>query len=518
MNGYINLKFYDAAFGGNAVSYITILANGTTYYAADVVAGTESTLRTPVTVYLVNELARRDTVVACGSYTWTNGQTYTSSTNTSYVIGSNPSNCDSVAYLVLTINQNATSTVRDTACETFTWTLNNQTYTSSTVVSHTLAGAAANGCDSTVTLELVIKNNSTSSVSHTECNSYTWSVNAQTYTASGSYTATIPNFAGCDSTITLNLTINYADTTVINETACGSFTWTANSQTYTATQKDTLFLTNANACDSIVILDLIINQPSATNNVTVTHCGSDYNWNNLNYTANGQYTQTLQNALGCDSVVILDLILLSVPTKTETVTSCDYYTWPYNNITYNVEGVSVITATVPNGTNCDSVITLNLTIVSSPYDEVQLNNGVLTASETNATYQWYDCETNTAIAGATERTFAPTALNKEYKVELSNGDCSSASNCVFVPGVGIDENNFNVSVFPNPTQNVVQVNLQNATTIATISVIDMAGKTVLIKENIASQVQIDLSNYADGVYFIKVQTKDTVNTVRVIKY
>ena len=34
-------------------------------------------------------------------------------------------------------------------------------------------------------------------------------MNGQTYTQSGSYSAVIPNAAGCDSTITLNLTLNF---------------------------------------------------------------------------------------------------------------------------------------------------------------------------------------------------------------------------------------------------------------------------------------------------------------------
>jgi hypothetical protein len=51
--------------------------------------------------------------------------------------------------------------------------------------------------------------NSTSTQIETAIDSYTWPVNGQTYTQSGSYVATIPNAAGCDSTITLDLTMSY---------------------------------------------------------------------------------------------------------------------------------------------------------------------------------------------------------------------------------------------------------------------------------------------------------------------
>ena len=44
----------------------------------------------------------------------------------------------------------------------------------------------SNGCDSTATLNLTINPSTTSSVDVTECDTYTW--NGQTYTASGAYT------------------------------------------------------------------------------------------------------------------------------------------------------------------------------------------------------------------------------------------------------------------------------------------------------------------------------------------
>jgi hypothetical protein len=51
--------------------------------------------------------------------------------------------------------------------------------------------------------------NTSSSDSLTVVDSYTWPINGQTYTTSGTYVDTIPNAAGCDSIITLNLTVEY---------------------------------------------------------------------------------------------------------------------------------------------------------------------------------------------------------------------------------------------------------------------------------------------------------------------
>ncbi|MBA3900709.1 MAG: hypothetical protein H0X62_10955, partial [Bacteroidetes bacterium] len=80
------------------------------------------------------------------------------------------------------------------------------------------------GCD-TVTSNsatLSINPNTTSVLNSAACDSYT--LNNQTYTSSGTYFQNLPNAAGCDSTLTLNLIITNSTTSVLIETACNSYT------------------------------------------------------------------------------------------------------------------------------------------------------------------------------------------------------------------------------------------------------------------------------------------------------
>ncbi len=95
------------------------------------------------------------------------------------------------------------NTITATACNTYT--LNSQTYTTSGTYVQTLANANAAGCDSIINLNLTINNANSSTLNITNCGPYT--LNNQTYSASGSYTQLTQNVAGCDSTINLNLTI-----------------------------------------------------------------------------------------------------------------------------------------------------------------------------------------------------------------------------------------------------------------------------------------------------------------------
>ena len=114
----------------------------------------------------------------------------------------------------------------------------------------------------------------TSTITETACDSYT-SPDGGVYTTSGSYTATIPNSVGCDSIITINLTVNYASTNVLNELACGSYT--LNGTTYTSSGTFIQTMTNAVGCDSIITLNLDITPlPAApTVNGTLVYCDGD---------------------------------------------------------------------------------------------------------------------------------------------------------------------------------------------------------------------------------------------------
>ena len=92
-----------------------------------------------------------------------------------------------------------------TACNTYTWPVNNQTYTSSGNKIASFINVW--GCDSSYTLNLTMLSSSSSTNAISANTNYTWALNGNTYTSSGVYTASAINYQGCDSIITLNLTI-----------------------------------------------------------------------------------------------------------------------------------------------------------------------------------------------------------------------------------------------------------------------------------------------------------------------
>jgi hypothetical protein len=202
-------------------------------------------------------------------------------------------------------------------------------------------------------------------------------------------------------------------------------------------------------------------------------------------------------------------------TGTDVVTACDSYTWIDGN-TYNASN-NTATFTLFNQNNCDSIVTLNLTITATPTAGA-VDNGNATISATGTgSYQWIDCNTNTAIAGATSALFTPTQ-NGSYQVVVSDGNCSDTSDCVTISTVGLFENEINVlNVYPNPTNGSVTVEISSGS-IANIAIKDATGRVAFSKQIQATTTAIDLTGLQNGVYFVQVETENKVkHTIRVVK-
>jgi uncharacterized repeat protein (TIGR03803 family) len=383
-----------------------------------------------------------------------------------------------------------------TSCDSYTWPANNTNYTSSGV--HTATLTNINGCDSVVTLNLTINYANTGSQTTTSCDSYTWPANNTNYTSSGTYTATLTNINGCDSVVTLNLTINYANTGSQTTTSCDSYTWPANNTNYTSSGIYTATLTNINGCDSVVTLNLTINYAN-TGSQTTTSCDS-YTWpaNNTNYTSSGIYTATLTNINGCDSVVTLNLTINNANTGTHAFTACKSYTSPSGNYTWTVSGNYL--DTIPNYLGCDSVITINLTI-NTVDTSVTVSNNTLIANANTAIYEWVDCNNNyAAIPGETNQTFTP-SINGTYAVVVTQNNCTDTSACYTIGNVGLSEHSAsNIKIYPNPTRGMLHVETKQ---LHTIELYNSVGKIVYVTQIKEGHNNLQLPDLAAGVYIIK---------------
>lgn len=247
-----------------------------------------------------------EVVEDCNSYTWpVNGETYYN-TITKSVTKEDAEGCMTVYTLQFTKLEPQTGDTTATACDSFVWY--GKTLTASTETeTHIFPGAASNGCDSIVTLHLTINHSESTVVSEPikACDSYDWTFGKQTITESGTYTYTGTTVAGCDSTVTITVVINKSATSEFTEEpACDSLYWAFADQWIKASGDYTFVGTTVAGCDSTVTLHATINKSAKTEFTAGPVCNSYY-WDfaDMVITASGDYTFTGKTIAGCDSTV-----------------------------------------------------------------------------------------------------------------------------------------------------------------------------------------------------------------------
>ena len=281
-----------------------------------------------------------------------------------------PKYMKSVVDTMYVFNVNVTpmveTTLEGTICEGDVYALNGfKELTKAGVYKQKLP--SANGCDSVITLNLTVTPIQTEVVFDTICfgSTYTW--NGETYNRSGAYTQTLTSVVtGCDSVVTLMLKVNDALTYTERVEICFGETYTFGEKVISESGEYTETFKTVDGCDSIVTINAVV-LPDYRQIYNEVICAGEkftgYGFNEVS--RSGSYSLNLQSVGGCDSTVTLNLTVLSGDTTRveQTIKESDL-PYEFQGKVYPVGtavGVHVDTINVSTE-NCDNVIILTLTI------------------------------------------------------------------------------------------------------------------------------------------------------------
>ncbi len=227
------------------------------------------------------------------------------------------------------------------------------------VIKYRIQGSG--GCPSDSALQTVtIIDTSATALNATICAPASYSFNGQTLTTTGIYTLRTPNAAGCDSVVTLNLVVNEPSQASQTRTGCDSLFW--NGQIYRTSGNYSFTTTNAVGCDSTITLSLTLGYTRDTA-VSLQACDS-FVWNGQVYRQSGNYSAVLSGAVGCDSTVRLALSMGKTDSLIQQSFVCDSIYWPISGTWIKQSGTYVIRRSF--ATRCDSVYRLNLAVDQTP--------------------------------------------------------------------------------------------------------------------------------------------------------
>lgn len=372
-------------------------------------------------------------------------------------------------------------------------------------------------------------------------NTYQWSDNngsisgatAQTLkvTTAGDYAVTVTNSNGCSATSTkVTVTVSQSPSSTIKSPA------------------------NTQFCEG----DSIKLESSTSN------AGDTYQWKlngtnisgatagNIYAAAGGDYSLVITNAAGCsgespaqtmvalaspkpiitakNSTTICEGDSVELQVSTSATTSSLQWKLNGNDITgagnsnymAKAAGNYAVYAAGTNGCNGTSA---GIAVSVNPLPAAAITYASKTLSANTGaglTYQWY--KDGSPIAGATSATFNPTG-NGKYTCEVSDGNgCSKMSNEITVAdmGIAIDAYINLVNIFPNPSNGKYTVNLgMNYSGNIRIRTLDIAGRIVTdetINMNKGNNFQqIDLTNFAKGIYMLNIEVNGTNANFKLVK-
>ena len=191
------------------------------------------------------------------------------------------------------------------------------------------------------------------------------------------------------------------------------------------------------------------------------------------------------------------------------------------NFTYTTSGTYTVNLVSANSGGISSTFTKTISVLPILPSLTITASGLTLTSSSATGYQWY--VNAYMLPGATSQTYTASNNGVYYVISTDNNSCNSApSNTINITNVGLEDyNNYSsLVIYPNPTTGIFTVEIEDLKQSTTIELINGIGQTIhqsLIKECSSKCVhQIDLSDYSNGLYFIKIVSNNHIEYRKLI--
>ena len=149
---------------------------------------------------------------------------------------------------------------------------------------------------------------------------------------------------------------------------------------------------------------------------------------------------------------------------------------------------------------------VGILFVGSPDTTVNVNGSVLVSAQSNASYQWLDCNNgNSAINGATQQQFIPTTPGS-YAVAVTRNGCTDTSSCYTITTIGINDLTAkDVRIYPVPASESVNIEMVSIAEYEA-AIYDLTGRNILSdKMKFSSKATLQTDHLDSGIYLIGIR-------------
>ena len=350
----------------DTVDFLPIAPTADTDYWCVVTSadGCVDTFWHPVTVHPVFHLY--DTAAICDvqlPYSWRDTLFSTGTSTGSYLLSRSSSfGCDSLMQLQLFVNHASSGDTLASACDSLIWYGATYTSTPSILPTHILTNSY--GCDSILTLHLSVHYSShTTSYDTISQNQLPYTYLSHQLISDTTVIDSLSNVEGCDSVVTYHLHVLRNNDSIVDSIVCDDqlpLTWNHRTFMHAGTQYDTL--TNQFGADSLLTMVLHV-LPTYRLDFYDTICSNQtFVFDGRSYTAAGSYTDSLHtlSSPSCDSLRTLHLTVFPTTQGDTAAVVCDQFLW-YDSV-YTASTTDTLAGIYTNAQRCDSTVVLHLTV------------------------------------------------------------------------------------------------------------------------------------------------------------
>ena len=197
--------------------------------------------------------------------------------------------------------------------------------------------------------------------------------------------------------------------------------------------------------------------------------------------------------------------------------------WKDSSVIVKNSGVYAVKVRSSDGcVSVSSSITVN--ILPSPIPVITKSGLTLGTVGTYASYQWI--RNGVDIVGSTSSTHS-LVYKGYYKVRVKDGNgCEGESNPIEITDPSLQDSptgignvgmvNEQIKLYPNPSKGEFIIEIQDKMVHA-IEVSDLSGRRLYSTSSNQDKISVDLSSFANGVYYVKVSSDKQQEVIKIVK-
>ena len=305
------------------------------------------------------------------------------------------------------------------------------------------------------------------------------------YTESGTYVDVYTGITGCDSIVNLELLVSPYRYHTEDLLVCEGDSIFINGVIISETTSliDT-FESSTGCLDSILLLAIqFVDKKEVTLDIEICE-GDDFD----GLTETGLYNFNLLSIQGCDSIVTLNLDVISPGYDNLFLLACEGDSISILDIDYQLFETTQFMDTVFNASNCPIEIT-NVHITVIAFEEISSDTTICEGEE----YFGFSESGNYVVDTVDLITGCPMSINLDLTVLPATDPYCTVNT--------IEEDNFQIELFPNPAND--QIVIESDFKIESIQIFDVQFRKLFSQYTNATFAEISVRELDPGIYIIK---------------